>query len=80
MNLVDRIGHALLLEPMTRDDIAMALHVQSKDVAKELRHLCDCIPKLVCTKDYQVAELRPIYFLTRRGREWAEGAIDKERA
>ena len=78
--LIDRIGLTLLLEPMTRDDIAMALHEKPADIARELRHLCDCLPRLVCTKDDQLAELRPIYFLTRRGREWAQGAIEKEKA
>lgn len=78
MILIDRIGLALLLEPMTRDDLCLALHAQPKEVAAELRHLAECVPKLVCTKDDQLAELRPIYFLTRKGRAWAEAFLTKE--
>lgn len=76
MQLIDRIGLALLVEPMTIDDLCLMLHATRKDVCRELRHLVSS--KTVCTRNDRAAELAPLYFLTRRGREWAEGAITKE--
>ncbi len=74
--LIDRIGLALLLEPMTLDDLVMALHGNRKEISTELRHLL-ASGHLFIPQD-RLAELRPLYHLTRRGRAWAEGAITKE--
>lgn len=78
MNLIDRIGLALLLEPMTINDLCSMLHATRKDVAREIRHLTMCQPRLVCVKGDMSPELWPIYYLTRAGMTWAEGAM-KER-
>lgn len=72
--LIDRVGRALLLEPMTRDDIAMALHETPRDVARELLHLASS--RMIATRQDTVAELAPIYFLTRAGMEWAQSGIE----
>jgi hypothetical protein len=77
MALIDRIGLALLLEPMTLVDLAIALHAAPRSIAIELRWLTDS--KKVCTRSDRVAELKPIYFLTRQGRQWAESAINQEK-
>lgn len=64
--LIDRIGRALLLEPMTREDLALMLHETTKNVCRELRHLVDS--SHVATTNYGPVK----YFLTRKGRTWAE--------
>ncbi len=76
--MIDRIGLALLLEPMTLVDLAIALHAAPRSVAIELRWLTDS--KKVCTRSDRAAELKPIYFLTRAGRDWAQGALKEKTA
>ena len=71
-HLIDRVGRALLLEPMTREDLALALHETTKNVCRELRHLIDSSHVATTNHDF-----KPRYFLTRRGRVWAEGKINE---
>lgn len=71
--LIDRVGRALLLEPMTREDLALMLHETPKNVCRELRQLIDS--RHVATREAQAECLKPVYFLTRQGRDWAEGGL-----
>lgn len=71
--LIDRVGRALLLEPMTREDLALMLHETPKAICRELRHLIDS--RHVATRPCLMDNLKPLYFLTRHGRNWAEGSL-----
>ncbi len=68
--LIDRIGRALLIEPMTREELALMLHESLKPVCRELSHLIDS--RHVTTHQCQ---FKPVYCLTRRGRDWAEAGL-----
>lgn len=67
-HLIDRIGRALLLEPMTREDLALMLHETPKNVCRELTHLI--ASRLVAIRQ---DSWKPLYYLTRPGRDWAQG-------
>lgn len=70
-HLIDRVGRALLLEPMTREDLALMLHELPANVCRELRHLVQS--RHVAIRQDAVDNLKPLYFLTRNGRLWAQG-------
>lgn len=67
--LIDRVGRALLLEPMTREDLALMLHELPKNVCRELSHLM--ASRHVAIRQDTLDNLKPLYYLTRKGREWA---------
>lgn len=66
-HLIDRIGRALLLCPMGFIEMADALSAEERNVRRELRHLVD-------SSHVAITNRGPVrYFLTRKGREWAQG-------
>lgn len=73
MQLIDRIGSALLLEPLTLGDMESMLSEPRGTIRREVLHLIDS--GMVLRKPHYCDTM---YSLTRRGRDWATAGIQGE--